>query len=73
MIYNAQLLNHIEPKIVKVIWKNQNGFRRNRSSLSQILAIRRILEGVRAKKPEATPLFINSSNAFDSIYRRMME
>ena len=30
--------------------KNQNGFRRNRSTTLQILTIRRILEGVRAKK-----------------------
>ena len=41
--------NHIEPKIKKILRKNQNNFRRNRSTTSQILTIRRILEGVRAK------------------------
>ena len=50
-IYNALLRNRIEPKINNILRKNQNGFRRNRSTTSQILTIRRILEGVRAKKP----------------------
>ena len=48
-IYNALLRNCIEPKIDNILRKNQNGFRRNRSTTSQILAICRILEGVRAK------------------------
>ena len=48
-IYNALLRNRIEPRIDNILRKNQNGFRRNRSTTSQILTIRRILEGVRAK------------------------
>ena len=50
-IYNALLRNRIEPEIDNILRKNQNGFRRNRSTTSQILTIHRILEGVRAKKP----------------------
>ena len=50
-IYNALLRNRIEPKIDNILRKNQNGFRRNRSLTSQILTIRRTLEGLRAKKP----------------------
>ena len=50
-IYNALLRNRIEPKIDNILRKNQNGFRRNRPTTSQILTIRRILEGVREKKP----------------------
>ena len=49
--------------------KNQNGFWKNRSKTSQILTIRRILEGVRSKKLKAIILFINSTKAFDSIHR----
>ena len=49
-IYNVLLPNCIEPKIEKILRKNQNGFRRNRSTTPQILTIRRIL-GVYAKKP----------------------
>ena len=41
-IYNALLHNHIEPKIENILRKNQNGFRRKRSTTSQILTIRRI-------------------------------
>ena len=38
-IYNALLRNRIEPKIDNILRKNQNGFRRNRSTTSQILTI----------------------------------
>ena len=53
--------------------KNQNGFRRNRTTTSQILTIRRILEGVRAKNLPATILFVDFTKAFDSIHRGKME
>ena len=52
----------IEPQI--------DNIRRNRSTTSQILAIRRTLEGVRAKNLQATFLF---TKAFDSIHRGKME
>ena len=55
-IYNALLRNNIKPKIENILRKNQNGFRKNRSTRSQILTIRRILEGVRAKKPRGNNL-----------------
>ena len=48
-IYNGLLRNRKEPKIDNILRKNQNCFRRNRSTTSQMLTIRRILEGVRAK------------------------
>ena len=72
-IYNAQLRNRIEPKIDNILWKNQNGFRRNRSTTSQILTILRIIEGVRAKNLQATLLFVDFTKAFDSIHRGKME
>ena len=72
-IYNALLLNRMEPKIDNILRKNQNGFRRNRSTTSQILTIRRILEGVRAKNQQVTILFVDFTNAFDSIHRGKME
>ena len=40
---------------------------------SQILTIRRILEGVRAKNQHATLLFVDFTKAFDSIHRGKME
>ena len=72
-IYNALLRNCIEPKIDNILWKNQNGFRRNRSTTSQILTIRRILEGVRAKNLQVTLLYVDFIKAFDSIHRGKME
>ena len=72
-IYNALLWNRMEPKIDNILRKNQNGFRRNRSTTSQILTIRRVLEGVRAKNIQATLLFVDFTKAFDSIHREKME
>ena len=72
-IYNALLRNRIEPKIDIILRKNQNGFRRYRSTTSQILTIRRILEGVRAKNLQATLIFVDFTKAFDSIHRGKME
>ena len=72
-IYNALLRNRIEPKIDNLLRKNQNSFRRNRPTTSQILTIRRILEGVRAKNLLVTILFVDFTKAFDSIHWGKME
>ena len=72
-IYNAQLRNRIEPKTENILRMNQNGFRRNRSTTSQMLIIRRILEGVCAKNIQVTILFLDFTQAFDSIHRGKME
>ena len=50
-IYNALLRNRIEHKIDNILMKNQNGFRRNRSTTSQILTIHRILWRCTGKNP----------------------
>ena len=72
-IYNALLRNRIECKIDNILRKNQNGFRRNRSTTSQILTISRIFEGERAKNIQATLLFVDFTKVFDSIHRGKME
>ena len=72
-VYNALLLNHIEPEIEKVMRKNQNAFQGNRSTASQIEKICQIIEGVHAKNLKATLLFVDFSNAFDSIHRGKMK
>ena len=68
-IYSALIHNRIEPKIEKILRKNENGFQRNWSMTSQILTIRKILEAVRANNLEATLLFVDFSKVFDSIHR----
>ena len=72
-IYNALLQNCTEPKIDYILRKNRNGLRRNRSETSQILTIRRILEGVRAKNLQTTILFVNFTKVFDSIHSGKMK
>ena len=72
-ISKALLGNRIEPKIISILRKNQNGFRRNTSTTSQTLTIRRILEGAWAKNLQATLLFVDFNKAFDSIHRGKME
>ena len=72
-IYNSLQRNRIKPKIDNILRKNENGFRRNRSTTSQILTIRRIIKGVRAKNLQATILFVDFTLAFDSIHRGKME
>ena len=77
-IYNALLPNRIEPEIEKILSKNENGFRRNRSTTSLILIIRWILK-VRAlkknkkKNVKAILLFVDFSDAFDFIHRGKTE
>ena len=66
-IYNALLRDRIEPKIDNILRKNQNGFRRNRSTTSQILT------KVRAKNLRVTLIFVDFTKAFDSIHRGKME
>ena len=57
----------------KFLRKNQNCFRKNRSTTSHILTIYRISEGVRAKKLTVTLLFVDFSKAFDSTHKGKME
>ena len=68
-IYNTLQRNRIEPKIEKILRKNQNEFRRKRFTMSQNLTIRRILEGVCLKIQEAKNFVVDFTKAFDSIYR----
>ena len=62
-----------QAKIAKILKKNQNGFRLNRSTTSQVLTIRRILYAVFTKNLAATILSFDLSKAFCSIYRGKME
>jgi hypothetical protein len=71
-VYNTMLRNRIQPEIEKILRPNQNGFRKNRSTLGQILTVRRIIEGVRARNLEAVVLFVDFSKAFDSVHRGKM-
>ena len=76
-VYNALILNCIQLEIEKILLKNQNGFRKNCSTTSQILKNRRTIEREQKKKQqknnEATLLFVDFSKALDSIHRVKMD
>ena len=71
-IYNKLILNRLVPKIDPLLRKNQNGFRSGRSTLSQILTLRRIIEECQLSNLDAVFIFIDFSKAFDSIDRSVM-
>ena len=50
---NKMILNRIQPKIDKNLRPNQNGFRPCRTTTTHILALRRLIEGVRKNKLKA--------------------
>ena len=71
-IYNKLILNRLLPKVEPLLRNNQNGFRAGRSTLSQILALRRIIEEITNCNKEAVFIFVDFSKAFDSIDRTKM-
>ena len=62
----------IQPAIDEILRSNQNGFRKNRSTVGQILTVRRIIEGLKEKNLVVCIIFIDFSNEFDSIHRPTM-
>ena len=66
-VINKMILNRIRPVIDPELRGNQSGFRPGRSTTTQILALRRIIEGVKRKNLPAIMTFIDFSKAFDSI------
>ena len=66
------LLNRIKPSFEEILRNNQNGFRPGRSTTSHILALRRIIEGTKAKNLKATMVFIDFKKAFDSVHRGLL-
>ena len=71
-IINRMVMNRIQPHLEPHLRTNQNGFRPGRSTEAHILALRRIIEGVRRNNLKATLLFVDFKKAFDSIHRSKM-
>ena len=71
-IYNKMILNRIRSVIDVKLRINENGFRSKRSTVAQILTLRRIIEGVKANYLPAVITFIDFKKAFDSIHRAKM-
>jgi|TARA_B110001454_G_scaffold215734_1_gene237708 exonuclease III len=71
-IYNKLLLNRISPKVDPILRRNQNGFRKGRTTIAQVLSLRRIIEEMRNHNKEVTICFVDFKKAFDSINRDIM-
>ena len=71
-LYNKMILNRLVPHVEPILRKNQNGFRRGRSTLSQILCLRRLIEESQAFNRDLALFFVDFSKAFDSVDRDKM-
>ena len=71
-IYNKLLLNRLIPFVGPILRKNQNGFRRGRSTLSQILCLCRLIEESNLSNLDLALVFVDFSKAFDSVDRSKM-
>ena len=67
-VINRMILNCIQPAIEEHLRPNQNRFRPDRSTSSHILALHRIIEGVKQNKLPAVITFVNFRKAFDSVH-----
>ena len=73
-IYIKILLDRIRPHLDPLLRVNQNGFRTGRSTLPQILTLRRLVEGIKEKQLPPILTFVDFSKAFESIHRgKLME
>ena len=66
------ILNRIRGVIDPKLRYNQNGFRPKRTTVAQILALRRIIEEAKRNNLKAVLTFIDFKKAFDSINRKKM-
>ena len=71
-LVNKMIVNRLQPKIDKHLRPNQKGFRTGRSTTSHILALCRLIEGVKTRNKKAIILYVDFRKAFDSIHRCMM-
>ena len=71
-LVNRMILNRIRTQLDPHLRYNQNGFRAGRSTTSQVLALRRVIEGVKRNHLPSVMVFIDFRKAFDSIYHQSM-
>ena len=60
-------LNRIQPLINHLLRINQNGLRPGRSTTTHILALRRLIEGIKSHNLKAIITFVEFRKEFDSI------
>jgi len=73
-LYNRMILNRLRPCLDPLLRISQNGFRQKRSTVGQIVALRRLIEGAKGNNLTCIITFIDFRKAFDTIHRgRMIE
>ena len=73
-LYNRMIMNRLRPVLDPLLRNSQNGFRKKRMAVGQIVALRRLLEGVRSNNLSCVLTFIDFKKAFDTIHRgKLME
>ena len=70
--YTRMIMNKIRPYLDCHLRKNQNGFRSGRTTTSHILALRRLVEGVKENNLEAILIFIDFKKTYDTVHRGIM-
>ena len=63
------LLDRLRPHFDPKLRNHQNGFRKGRSTVAQILTLRELVEGITSKNLPAIITFVDFRKAFDSIHR----
>ena len=66
--YDLMIMNRIRPYLDFHLRKHQKGFRSGRTTTSQILALRRLIEGVKDRNLEPILIFIDFKKAFDTVH-----
>ena len=67
-VYDKMILNRISPIIDPLLRTEQNGFRKKRSTLQQVMQLKLIYEEIQYRKnQQGVFLFVDYSNAFPSV------
>ena len=69
---NGMILNRLRPVIDPLLRGNQSGFRPGRSTVAQVLALRRVIEESLKNNLTAVLVFIDFKKAFDSLNHETM-
>ena len=70
---NKIILNRTQPKLEQHLRPNQNGFRSGRSTTTNILALRRLIDGVKRYNRKGIILYIDFKKAFYVHRGKMMQ
>ena len=68
-LFNKLLLSRLLPVIDPFLRSEQNGFRPHRSTVTQILSLRRIIEEAKIRQANLVCVFVDFHKAFDSVAR----